>query len=98
MPEWLWTRLASRWHMIADLHKLVTFKHCVAGSQIVGALKGNVQVLFVWSSSFTFNSIQQLEYSRNIFGIGTYYIALRHGPHMEYFAVNFNEYLKKFMN
>lgn len=88
VPKWFRTSLASRWHMIANLHKLVTFEHCVSGSQVIGALKGNVQVLFVRSTRFTFNSIEELEYSRNIFGIGTYYIALRHRSHMEYFAAN----------
>lgn len=84
VPEWLWTNLARRRHVIADLNQLVALIDLVAG--ILVLLHRHVKILFVGSASFTLASVEQLKNSRNLFGIGTNDVALRHRTNVEHFA------------
>lgn len=87
VPQWLWTHLARRRHVIADLNKLVTLEDCVAGSHVVLVLQRHVEVLFIGSTGFTLACVQQLKDSGNFFGIGTNDIPLRNRSNMKHFAV-----------
>lgn len=87
MPQWLRTHLARRRHVIADLNELMALEDGVARPEIVLILQRHVEVLFVWSSSFTLAGVEQLKDSWNFFGIGTNDIALCNRSHVKHFAV-----------
>lgn len=86
MPQRFRTHLTRRRHVIADLNEFVTLEDGVAWSEVILILQRHVKVLLVWSSSFAFAGIEQLEDSWNFFGIGANNIALCNRSYVKHFA------------
>lgn len=62
MPQWFWTYFTISRHMKRNLQELVPFQRdCIRFFIPIGQFQtGGVVHIFVWTSSFSFSSVQQL--------------------------------------
>lgn len=102
IPDRFRAHLASRGHMIGNIEEFVSFvRHEIRLFVLKTAHRNRFQHIvgfFRRFPSLALAQIQQLENTRDIFGIGPNNVTLRHRSNVEHFAIKFKlgKYSNKF--